>query len=482
MKRQHFVALIVVLGALLVAHVLIRQAGSRVATSAAEAGGAVLPARVDVAAITWIRLTPPAPAEGAAPVALSFEKHDGAWVVKPSGVPADGVAIEAFIAKSAALEGEVRGEGESSWASFGVTDAVALKSEMGSSAVPAATIFIGKAGDSGNAHFIRVAGAPGVRHVRDGLRQDLALWGSSAAPAADLWLKKDVIGLTGADVTRLVVERPGLRLVLEKQPAAPAPVTEPAPADAPAPAPPPPAAVWKVVEPELPWPHADGLAAVVERAATVRVAGAHDATDAACATDPVATVTFSRASGGDVVARLRGAIGEDAALTLDGAPHCWVMSSWSGTTLMPKASAIWDVPHALADLPASDPTRVRFELADGVVTATRGKDGKFTLAGARSGAADDARIARVISTLRSLRLDEIARVPAGAKSPSEAVTVDVGGRSVSVRTVGPPAGAFGERFAIVEGGKLPAGWALVLSRASREALFPHAEDVGAPAD
>ncbi len=485
MRRQHFILLAIVLVALLAARVLVRRAGSDVATSPAQAGaGSVLVTPVDAAAVSWVRVTAPSPATApdqepattVSPTGVSFEKRDGSWVAQPGGAPADGAAIDAFVAKLAALSGEVRAEAEGSWAAFGVDEATAVKVEVGSGEQAAATVFVGKSGDSGTAHFVRAAGSPRVRHVRGGLRSDLGLWGSGASIAADLWIKKDVLGLTGADVTRMVVDRPGLRVVLEKPPAP----TEAAGADgAPAPVPEP---AWRVVEPALPWTvRADGLAGVVDRAATARVAGAQDPQSPACAAEPVTTVTFTRASGGDVVARLRGAIGEDAALTMDGAPHCWAMSSWSGTTLAPKASAIWDVPAAFADLPTDEPSRIRLERNAGTVTVTRGKDGQFTLAGARTGPGSAASVGRIASALRALRLDDVAVVPAGAKAPSESVTVEFGRRTATVRVLGPPAGPFGERFAMIEGGQIPAGWALVLSRATGESLLPPLDDlVAAP--
>lgn len=469
MKRGHFIALGAALAALLLARMLLDLRGTDVATHATQAGlQRVVPVEVDPANVTWLSIEAPHPApkegEAAPATPARFEKRDGAWVVASrGGLPADSEAIDAFVKTALTMTGDVRGETESTWPAFGLGADAAVSVAVGAGGdEPAATILVGKQGDDPSSHFARAEGSPRAFHVRNGLRGPLGLFGEGASLREDLWLKLDVLGVKGADVARLVVERPDMRLVLER--AAPAPGEDGAAAPG----------AFSVVEPTLPWPlQASGLDGVVERAGSVRVSGALDAAAPACAEAPAATVTFTKSGGGDVVARVRGEIAEaqQRALTIDGMPFCWGLGTWSVPSLLPKASAVWQAPQPFAAAPEGEASSVRIVRPGATLAAVKDASGwRLT-----SGTGDAMRVSSAAAALRHLRIEDLAeapKVPAALQKVTATVSARFGETTLSAQLLGERPGGGGERYVRVEGDAVPPGFLMVVSKSTADSLAP----------
>jgi hypothetical protein len=219
----------------------------------------------------------------------------------------------------------------------------------------------------------------------------------------------------------------------------------------------------------------DGLDGVVERATQARIAGLLDAESAECAAEPSAVVTFARAAGDEKVARVRGMLAgrDQAALTIDGMPHCWSIASWSAGTLAARAPVLWDVPSAFPDAPQGDVARVRIESGGKAIAGTRSSDGAWTVTG---GQVEGTRLGGIAGSVRSLRIEDLAdasKVPSSQQAVTSTVSAEFGGKTLTVRLLGERPGGSGERYARIEGGsKLPPGVIAVLSKSSAAGLVP----------
>lgn len=439
--------------------------------------------------VLWIRVSAPAapPVEGAEPAPpaaplLVRRVAGGPWTVASAhDAPAEAAQVDEFLKAVLELAGEERGEGESVRAEFGVDDAQAVKVELGGADAnaPLATLFVGKQGDGPESHFVMAAGSSAIRHASQGLRRKLGLWSADAKPAADHWLKKQLVQADEPKLKSLSLARPDLALELRAEPG---PAVE-APAEGAAPAPP--ARTWTVAAPALPWPlRADAIAGVVGRAGSVRVDAALD--PAACASGG-ATSTLSLAQEDGVSHVLSvGAKLADAdrhALQLAGDPHCYAVASWSLASLLPRASALWDVPPAFANAPpSSDVTRVTVQRDGATIRLVKAGETEWKIESPRTGAAQAGRVSRLVTALLNLRFDDVAeagKVPPALLDKSATVTVEAGGRRLAVVLLGERVGgAPRERYARLEGGTVaPAGFVGVLSSATVDALLPALDEL-----
>lgn len=475
MKKNHLILLALLVVVLLGVRFLMGQRRGGTATRMSDAGvHLVAPRAIEAATISWIQVTPPPPPAGeaagtealaqVAPAPLRWEKREGGWVAVSAGLaPADSEAIEKFLASATALQGETRASGEAARPAFGLGPDQAVRVELGSAAdAPLLTFHLGKQGDGTGAHFVSAEGSADILHVRDGLRTPLGLWGAGSAPARDLWLKKDVIAVKAAELARVTFDRPDMRIVMERQVSPEPPAAEGE--EAPAPAEP----SWAVLEPPLPWPVNAGLEGVVDRVGSLRITSALDASSPACSAEPQASVTLERAVGGEIAVRVRGAVddSDEVALTLDGQPHCWSLSTWSLSALLPRASAIWEVP-ALQPQIESEPTRISLARDGRTVTARREGD-QWTATG---GGIEPAQAANLASAMRFLRLEDIARLP-GNLPAGPTITLEAGSERRVLRMHSERPGGGGEWYASFDGAPVPEGHVLVISKGSVKQLLP----------
>lgn len=514
MKNKHLVALAVFVVLLFVTRAVLKRHDDDVVVNLAEAGvGRVIAMELKPSDVTWIQVGGPPPVlpkaeaaeatvdggmDAAAPVEdapaatpaaekkpeepktpLRVERSGSTWTVASAhGAPADSKQVDEFVTSLLDLAGEVRGEGETAYAEFGVDEASATRIEIGTGAgAPAAVILVGKQGDSYDAHFARADGSPVVRHVTEGVRRGLGLYGESKAPNADQWVKKDVLsGIDQAKVTRVTAERPDARLVLEKQTA----VTPEAPPADGAP-PPPPATEWVVVEPRIPWSvRSDGLPGVVSRMTTARAMSVLDAaaTPACGVEPPSATVTLEQEGGAAQSVHVGGKVPdrEEAAVNVGGGPVCWSFASWAVQSLLPQASSIWTIPDAFPGAPvASEAKAVTITRGGQAWRLTKASGDAWTWEG--RGEASSSRVQRIASAVVGLRFDDLAdesKVSPAAKAVHATVRVDAGGKRMTVTLLGERAGtSFGERYVRVEGGNPPpAGFMGVLGKSRVDSLLP----------
>lgn len=464
MKKRHVIILAVVLGLLLAVRGVMHLRRGDTAARLEDAGvHRIAPEGVAADGIAWLQVTAP-PKEGeATPVTLRYEKRDGAWVIASrGGVPADGKSIDEFVRTAVGLAGETRGRGEAAWGTFGVEPSKALKLELGSAPDQArVTMFLGKQGDTLDAHFARVEGNDEIVHVRPGLRSLLGLWSESAQLSQDRWLKLEAVGLDQDAIERVTVERPDARMVIARAPAAAPEGGASEGAE--------PAAAWVIEEPALEWPVKPGLGDIVGRMGMARIAGVLDASLPACSAEPVASVTFVKRDGGEVIARVRGNVegSEDVALTIDGQPHCWSFSTWSLATLVPRASNVWEAPALVAHSDTA-PTRVSVERGGRTITARLEGDAWKV----QGDAMPAAKAASISSALRYLRLEDLARDPGHRGAPHAVVSIDLAGERRTVRLLAERPGGLGEWYAQVDGVTPPPGLALVLSKSTVQSLLP----------
>jgi hypothetical protein len=517
MKKQHLIALALLVVLLFVARAVLKRHDREVVQHMEEAGVVkVIASELKAADVRYVSVQAPTP-EAAKPAEeakeaestgaeqtateeepadetpaadskppLRVEKRDGNWVVASAhDAPAESTQVDEFVEGALAMAGELRGKGENSFAEFGVDAAHATKVEIGKEpGKPDAIVYIGKSGDSGDAHFVRVEGSDEIRHVTDGLRRGLGLWGENAAPAADHWVKKEILKLEEAKLTRVTVDRADMHAVFEKveqTPPAPPPAAEGT-------TPPAPPAIksWKVVEPVLNWPlREDAIAGVMTRVASVRVQGALDPSDPACAAAPVATVTLEQEGGAapTVVTVLgKRTDKEEVALRVEGQPHCYSLASWGLNSLMPRASALWEVPVAFPSAPAStDVKSVTFQRGGQRARLTKGDGDEWKMDG--KGKADGSRVSRMVGALVGLRFDDVAlasRVPAAALQPTATITAEAAGKKLTVTVLGERAGtSTGERYVRVDGaGALPSGHVGVIPKYTADSLLPELKELG----
>ena len=496
MKRQHVVALVVALVALLGLKLLLGRRGTTVATEAGEAGIVrLVPKDVDAENVRWIRVTPPppeapegasAPAASETPKPLELRRDGDQWLVASAeGAPADQSQVKDFVRRVVDLAGEVRGEGESSFARFGVDAASATKVELGGEPGTAlATIWIGKQGDDGDAHFARLEGSNEVRHVQQGLRGPLQLYGESAKLPADLWVDKVVAGVDPKDVAKLTVERADVTYVLERQ-------APPADAGASGPSGPSgPAATWRITAPEMPWVvQADSLDGVVSRSAKTRVASILPAGDGACAAPGQSgRARFAKADGGEVVVALaaQAAGREEVGLSVEGRPFCYGLGTWGVQQLLPRASQLWSIPQVFeAEAGGSEPTKVRYRRGGTTWTLAKSADGKWSLESPAKREADASRASRLVSGARNLRIDDVAeaaRVPAEALAVEATISFEAAGKPVSVEVLGERPGGLGDRYVRFQGGTfLTPGYVAVISKTTADSLLPTGAELEAKA-
>lgn len=493
MKKQHLIVLAVVLGILLGVRFAMHRRGSDVATSLGEAGiGQIVPASVDAAKPRWIRVTGPPPKEGEPGRPLELVKGDAGWiVVSAEGAPADESQVDDFLHRAVSLAGEVRGEGESTFARFGLAPDAATKVEIGEeSGKPVATIWIGKQGDDADAHFARAEGSSEVRHCQDGLRAPLRLYADGAQPATDLWVNKVVHEADSKDLEEVTIERPDATFVLQRVPPAPPP---PPPVDGASgePAPEPAADEWRIVSPEMPWPvQSDSLDGVVTRSAGVRAASILAAGSPPCVFEPpTGRATFRKPDGTSTWIRLGGKVAdkEEVALEVEGKPLCYGLATWSVQTLLPRASALWTIPQAFADAStAGEPTRVRYQRGGTTWSLARAESGEWTIESPAKGRADTSRCTRMSSAVKNLRIEDVAeasRVPAAALAVEATVTVQLAGRTLTVQVLGERAGGLGDRYVRFQAGtSLSPGWIAVVSKATADSLLPAGEQLKAAED
>jgi hypothetical protein len=507
MKRQHFAALIGLLVALFAARYLLRARSTRLTENLAQAGVArVITPEIDPATVTWVEITAPtpkavepaageAPAPASAPASpasapaptsappapLRYEHGPAGWTVASlQGAPADAEKLDAFVKDVVAMEGEQRASQDASMETYGLDEASATKIVLGTApGKAAATLLVGKAGDAPSANFVRAEGGP-VQHVVKGVRTQLGLYGAGSAPTKDLWLEKRLLDAEAKDVAKLTVDRGDASFVVARSAA---PVAASAPEGQPPPAAPP-AESWTVTAPvTLPWSAlASGLEGVVSRAGQVR-AGDLLADPAPCAAAKTAEVTLDMSAGGTRRLVVHGKVDgrDDLAVSVDDAPQCWSLPTWGAASALPKASALYEVPAAFADVTASDPSSVRIEAPGLTVSATRKGDATWSLSGTKSGTGNASRLTRTASALRGLRIEDVAiaeKLSPDQLRPTATISAVYGGKTLQVKLLGERAGGLGERLARIDGGTtIPRELVVVLSKATVDSLLPKPDEL-----
>ena len=421
MKRSHLIVLGALVAVLVAVRLIMGLGSGGTARDLSEAGVAgVGPGDLEAAAVEWIEVSPPQREQGAAP--LRIERRGEEWVVASAqDAPAEAEPIGSFLEQVLDLSGEVRGEGTSVFADFGVDEEQAHRVRLGQGDDAALTLFLGKGGDGPDTLFVRADGEDVVRHVRAGLRRDLGLFGEDGVVPTDHWVERVVLEIPGEQVTRMAVRRPDVSYELVKEAAPPTEGDDSGDAAAA------PAAVWRVASPSLAWtPKGEsGLAGLVSRAARVRIDGVLDPAEVpACdVSDDSATLELEDEAG-QVHRVTVGAVvpgGDDRVLRLEGRPHCFSIAKWSVSSLLPKAAAIWDAPQAFADAPLAT-EMAELELVQGGQEAqlTADEEGEWSFQSPEEGAAAKSVVNTLLNSLRTLRVDDLGEV---ARLPPEALEV-----------------------------------------------------------
>jgi hypothetical protein len=477
-----------VLGAIVVVLLAIKLIVSRhdrhVADDLTEAGiRRLLPDSLTAKDVRWVRVSTPAEGRDVKSVRVARAAASD-WVVASSqDAPADGSAVNGFVEAAVALAGEERGAGKDHFAEFGVDEAHAVKVELGTTDAekPAATLWLGKAGDRPNAQFVRVEGSDAVSHAGDGLRGALGLWGDAAKLDADHWLKKNVLTVDGASIKSIDVERPDARYAFAQNAApAPEPAKPPAEPGKDAAPPAPPAREWVVAAPAgLAWPaRKDALAGTLGRVGTVRVDGV--APPEACAASMDSLVKITEDGGATHEIKFGGAIQDknDVAVQVSGDPHCYRMSTYNVSGIAPRASSVFDVPAVFKDAPAAKDVKNVAYTRDGVtVHMAQAEESKWTLQSPDHGNADASRATELVGAVTGLRVDDLAeasRVPAALLKPAATVTLQASGKTLTVAVLGKRLGGIGEeRYVRIQGGAaVPAGYVAVVPDSVARSLLP----------
>lgn len=191
-----------------------------------------------------------------AKVVLARSDDGTAWrVASQFDAPVDTKKIDDYLDKIASIKGEPRpvGEGEGVLAEYDLSDDKAfhvIGYKKGEDQ-PAAHILIGKEAGPQTV-FARSQGANDVYQTDANLRREAGVYSAEAELKAENWLNKKILELTPENVTRLALNSPDNRLVLEKRekpaPEQPKPAEE-TPAEPAAETPPPaPSFQWAVAE------------------------------------------------------------------------------------------------------------------------------------------------------------------------------------------------------------------------------------------
>jgi len=475
MKKKHLGYLAGALMLLLLLR-LVMDRGPGTASSLEDAGfRLVLEQGLEPESIRWIRVGGP----GGSGALVAQDDGAGWTVTSAFAAPADREAIDTFLSVLAGLRGEVRGQGESLFAEFGVDEGSAARIEVGSGPGEVlATLWVGGAGDGPGAHFVRSEGSDSILHVVDGVADDLGLMGEDRDPPSSHWLRLELFDVATDAVDYISAERPDLRWRLEKT--SPAGAEEGAPPD------------WRVIEPPTGLTvDGGGVDGFVSRIARIRAASVLDPASEACSDDALDSRLGLRA--GDATQGLRFGtrlLDDDiVAAMLDGDATCWGLKRWTAESLMPRASQLLELGRPFGDPApeASEFTRIDLVTGDSLLRLERdGDDEPWRLSPPERAPADGPRVDRLLSALRFLQWDDLA-VATAVNEPDRAVhatiTAHAGKRSWTLRLLGErPGGPDGARYAEFDGGPAaPSGYLAVVTGSVVESLVASLDELRADA-
>ncbi|UCD58452.1 MAG: DUF4340 domain-containing protein, partial [Candidatus Hydrogenedentota bacterium] len=188
--------------------------------------------------------------------AVHLFRQDDGWVVKSKfDAPAKESKVNELIKKLQGLKGELRSSSEDVLSDYGIDDDNALHLVLlDAEGQEKKRLLVGRQGPNWNEVFVRQAGSNDVYLVGENLRRDFGIHSEENAGPIDSkqWCELTVLSVSGEDLSRIELEAPHRRLVLERKEA-----TEPVvdsesgeKADTEEQSEPP-AKEWMVVEPEL---------------------------------------------------------------------------------------------------------------------------------------------------------------------------------------------------------------------------------------
>ncbi|MEM7244749.1 MAG: DUF4340 domain-containing protein [Acidobacteriota bacterium] len=461
MKKQHLIVLGLALVLLFGLKYLLGSSRTRTITDLSEAGiSELIPSSLDRSSIRWVRVTtpdlPPDPESEAAGVVgkqAEARSSDGqSWVMASAhGVEADAGKIDEFLDALFGVTGELRGDHSNLHEDFGVSDAQAVKVELGAAAGDAGlTLLLGKTGDRPGSHFVRVAGEEPTWHVTEGLRDELNLYSERTELSDILWVQLEVIDVDETSITGIEYDGADARYVLSKG-AAGSDGAQTAPAGG---------GTWSVVEPALPYDaRAASLSAMPGRLARLRVSSVLDPGSAECALGPeAAIVRLTRAGGDDVEIQVGTKLTatEEVPVVIAGREGCYGLSKWTAESAFPRASQVYEFVKAYGDdRPAeSEATWVRYERGGESLTFERAEGEPWQLKG--EGEPNTGKVDHVVRSVLGLNYDDFAeesKVSADRLEVEATVRVKAGGRDLRLEILGErQASPHGERYVRAGGG------------------------------
>jgi hypothetical protein len=181
---------------------------------------------------------------------LFFARQDTNWILTNSyNALARNADVRKVISDLATVGGEVRGESDSLYPDFDITDQEALQIKLlGIDSSVLAHVYVGKGGQDGHSCFMRLPGSPKVYFADNNFLSRFSAWGASPATrlAADRWMNLNLCRINRESISSIKLHTPKTEYEF-------ALITEP-PADTASP----PTTTWQQLEPKKGTPLDEG--------------------------------------------------------------------------------------------------------------------------------------------------------------------------------------------------------------------------------
>jgi len=385
-------------------------------------------------------------AGGAPDDKLVLERGDDGWfVASHHNAPVREETIDEYLGKLVRLQGEFRAQArtDETLEPYGLRegDAFHVLAYKAGSTTPDVNLLVGKAPDFRSV-FMRKGGGDRVYVEAANLRQDAGVFGEEpdTAPTADHWIDKEIIAVDQDQVTRIALDTPERRLVLEKQEQAVESLFDDEEEEADL-LPPPVAYEWVAASGGLTSsPRQTGVTNLLNRL------GAYNATDVA---DPALaeelgldappyTATITLEDGTEHV--LEAARADDgtgnAYIRLAGAEHptLFEVNKFTFEQLFPKGTALFDMPGI--DGQQEDVTRIEINQPDGNVVLSKEDDGWQVVTPRADLELQSAPVNTLATTLATWRAADYATAEAVSGEFDRSITFTVAGQTHVLRVGG----------------------------------------------